>query len=667
MSGSVHVRWALVGGLAACVAAFALPAAAGVSVRSPDGRAAATVSVDATGRLAWTVGWRGRSVLESAPIALRFPGEPAPALRLGRVTRSRHDERVSGLIGKANSARDHYREAVIQLEGGRRPLVLILRAYDDGVAYRWRFRTSGDFAIADEDAGFGVPNDAQVWAAMADKDGFQSSYETYYRTGALGRATDSGRLVLLPMLVRNNGAYVGITEAALHDWAGLYLTRRDRALGFSSRLSPRLDRPGVAVLGGAGEHVSPWRVAMLGDAPGRLIESNLVTLLNPPADGRDWSWVKPGKTSFPWWNDYSWPGSRFTPGLNTATMQAYVDFDADHGVPYHTLDGYQGQAWYGGPIGPDGTPQDLTHARPDIDMPALLAHARARGVQIRVWCHWKPLATQLDAALDAWEGWGVAGLMVDFMNRDDQQMVAFYDEVARKAADHHLTVVFHGAYKPTGTGRTWPNVLSYEAVRGTEYDKFPQTPDNPADPENLGSTAEHEAVTPFVRMLAGPMDIHEGGWAYAAPGRLVHRQTAPEVIGTRARALATYIVEENGAPMMADSPARYTADPAGLEFAAHVPAAWDETRVVAGEVGRYVVIARRKGHDWWLGAVTDANARTLTVSLAMLGAGSWRLDGYADDGETRRARHETGLVRSGSITLKLVSAGGYAARLSPAA
>ena len=474
-----------------------------------------------------------------------------------RVARSTHDEAGTGLIGKASSARDHYAEAMLELEGGPRPLTLVVRAYDDGVAYRWRFRTAGAFLIADEEAGFGVPDDARAWVATTDKDGFQSSYETYYRSGAPRRAAADGKLVLLPMLVRSHGAYAGITEAALHDWAGLYLVRHDGSSGFGSRLSPRLDRPGVAVIGGAGAHVSPWRVVMLGDTPGALVESDLVTLLNPPADKRDWSWVKPGKTSFPWWNDYWWPGAPFTPGLNTATMEAYVDFDANHAIPYHTLDGYKGEAWYGGPIGADGTPQDLTHAGPRIDMPALLAHARARGVKIRVWCHWKPLQAQLDDALDTWERWGVAGLMVDFMNRDDQQMVSFYDEVARKAADHHLTVVFHGAYKPTGENRTWPNVISREAVRGTEYDKFPQSPDNPADPENLGSTPEHEATTPFVRMLAGPMDIHEGGFDAVAPGRLVHRQTAPEVIGTRARALATYIVEENGSPMTADSPDRY--------------------------------------------------------------------------------------------------------------
>ena len=653
---------------AAAIIGLAPAAMAGVSVRSPDGRAAATVSFDANGRPTWTVAWRGRVVLEPASIALRFQGEASPALRLGRVTCSRHDAPVRGLIGKASSARERYSEAVITLKGASRPLALVVRAYDDGVAYRWRFRTRARFALADEDAGFGVPDDAQVWATMADKDGFQSSYETYYRTGPPQLATDPGRLVLLPMLAHRGGAYVGITEAALHDWAGLYLVRRNGVSGFGSRLSPRLDQPGVAVVGGAGEHLSPWRVAMLGDAPGRLIESNLVSLLNAPPDRRDWSWVKPGKTSFPWWNDYWWPGASFTPGLNTATMDAYVDFDARRGIPYHTLDGYKGEAWYGGPIGPDGTAQDLTHAGPGIDMPALLAHAKARGVRIRVWCHWKPLKAQLDLALETWERWGVAGIMVDFMNRDDQEMVAFYDEVARKAADHHLTVVYHGAFKPTGIGRTWPNVIAYEAVRGTEYDKFPQTPDNPADPENLGSTAVHEATTPFVRMLAGPMDIHEGGWDYAAPGHLVHRQTAPQVIGTRARALATYIVEENGSPMLADSPARYDADPQGLDFAAKIPAAWDETKVLASEVGRYVVIARRKGRDWWLGAVSDADARTVSVPLTLPGARSWRLDGYADDGETRRARRDTGVVQSGdSITLKLGRAGGYAARLSPAA
>ena len=592
-------------------------------------------------------------MLDPAPIGLDFVNEKAPALRLQGITRRRHDGVAMGLSGKASSARDRYAEAVLRLVGEARTLELVVRAYDDGVAYRWRFRTIGAYAIRDEQAGFGVPADARAWLTTADD--FTSSYESYYQAGALADAAPANRLITLPILFRRGPAWAGVTEAALHDWAGLYLVRHPGTVGLASRLSPRLDRLGVAVVGGAGEHVSPWRVVMLGDQPGRLIESNLVTLLNPPADGRDWSWVHPGKTSFPWWNDYFWPGQSFKPGLNTETMDAYVDFDANHGVPFHTLDGYDDKAWYGGPISPDGTPQDLTRSAPGIDMAEVMARARRRGVGIRLWCHWIPLRSQLDRALAQWHSWGVSGLMVDFMDRDDQEMVAFYDEVARKAADEHLTVVFHGAFKPTGENRTWPNVLTREAVRGTEYDKFP---DNP------GSTPKHEVTTPFTRMLAGPMDVHQGGFDEVAPDAFRNRVTAPHVIGTRARTLATYIVYENALSMVADSPARY-ADAIGFDFVAATPVTWDETRVLAGKVGEYVVIARRKGADWWLGAMTDGHARSLSVPLTMLGSGRWALDGYSDSAATRAIYREQRIVRAGDrLLVQLASAGGYAAHLT---
>lgn len=632
------------------------PAAADVVVRSPSGVAAAVVSLSPAGTPRWSVSWRGGPVLDPAPIGLRFADRPVPPLRIVHSVRRSRDERVTNLLGKTSTARDRYNEAVVTLAGGADPLELVVRAYDDGVAYRWRFHTSGAFAIAEEDAGFGVPATARAWIATADD--FTSSYEPYYRTGALSAAAPHNRLITLPLLVRRGAAWAGITEAALHDWAGLYLVRRDGRPGLAARLSPRRDRPGVAVIGSAGDHVSPWRVVMLGDAPGRLIESNLVTLLNPPADGRDWSWVKPGKTSFPWWNDYVWPGQTFTPGLNTATMNAYIDFDADHGIPYHTLDGVNGQAWYPGPIDPDGSVQDLTRARTGIDMDAVLAHARRRGVRLRLWTHWVPLKAQLDAALDQWQRWGIEGLMVDFMNRDDQEMVAFYDEIARKAADRRLTVVYHGAYKPTGENRTWPNVLSREAVRGTEYDKFD---DNP------GSTPGHEATTPFTRMLAGPMDIHEGGFDAVSPAAFRNRNRAPQVMGTRARALATYVVVENELPMVADTPANYIGAK-DFAFVAQTPSTWDETRVLAGAPGQFIVVARRKGVEWWLGAITDRHPRTLTVTLSMLQRDGWTLDGYADAADRNVAEHVAMRLKAGQpLVLRMIGAGGYAARLTPAA
>lgn len=635
--------------------AFAVgsPARAAVTVVSPDARAAVVVALSAAGVTRWSVSWRGKAVLDPAPIGLRFGGEPDPALRVARIVRRSYDGIVTGLLGKASTARDQYNEAVLTFAGGGRPLKLVVRAYDDGVAYRWRFRTPAAFRITGEDAGFGVPGSARSWVMPVAS--FGSSYEDYYREGPLDRAAPDGSLLTLPLLSQRGAAWAGITEAALHDWAGLYLVRHDGQPGLGSRLSPRLDLPGIAVVGAAGLHVSPWRVVMLGDAPGRLIESNLVTLLNPPPDARDWSWVHPGKTSFPWWNDYVWPGQGFTPGLNTATMDAYIDFDAAHGIAFHTLDGFKEQAWYGGPIGPDGSFQDLTHARPEIDMAEILSRAARQGMRLRLWCHWVPLQAQLDAALDQWEKWGIAGLMVDFMNRDDQEMVAFYDEVARKAADHHLTVVYHGAYKPTGENRTWPNLLSREAVRGTEYNKFENNP---------GSTPAHEAITPFTRMLAGPMDIHEGGFDHVAPAAFRIRYSAPQVMGTRARALATYVVEENELPMVADTPANYS-DATGFDFVAQTPSTWDETRVLAGDVGHYIVVARRKGAEWWLGAITNGQARVLTVRLPLPG-NDWTLDGYADARTGPAATHVKSRIKAGEpLVLHLAEAGGYAARLTP--
>ncbi|WP_428332331.1 glycoside hydrolase family 97 protein [Novosphingobium sp.] len=638
--------------LAVCCAS---PVAAAVVVTSPGGRAAVTMTLSPAGVAGWSVSWRGKSVLDRAPIGLRFAGNGPSALAIARITRRSHDGVVTGLLGKASTARERYNEAAVAFSGSPDSLELVIRAYDDGVAYRWQFRTAGPFAIQAEDAGFGMPATASAWVGPAS--GFVSSHEPYYSAGPLAQAAPDGTLLTLPLLARRDGVWVGIAEAAVHDWAGLYLVRNTGHPGLSGRLSPRPGQPDVAVTGGAGPHVSPWRVVMLGDAPGRLIESSLVTLLNPPPDGRDWSWVRPGKTSFPWWNDYVWPGQGFAPGLNTATMDAYIDFDADHGIPFHTLDGFMDQAWYPGPIQPDGTVQDLTRARAGIDMDEILARARRRGVALRVWCHWQVLRGQMDTAFDRWEKWGVAGVMVDFMDRNDQDMIASTDEIARKAADHHLTVVLHGTSEPTGESRTWPNVLSREAVRGSEYDKFD---DNP------GSTPAHEVTIPFTRMLAGPMDTHEGGFDAVSPAAFHNRNTAPQVMGTRARALATYIVQENELPMVADTPAHYDGA-TGFDFVTRTPETWDETRVLAGAPGRYVVIARRRGASWWLGAMTDGHARTVPVRLGLLHAGTWHLDGYADTRLPNRARHVTARVQQGQrLVIRMAEAGGYAAHLSPA-
>ncbi len=307
---------------------------------------------------------------------------------------------------------------------------------------------------------------------------------------------------------------------------------------------------------------------MVADAPGRLIESNLVFHLSAPSQIADPSWIKPGKTTFPWWNGYVLPGVDFKPGVNTATMKHYIDFCAAHGIPYHSLDGLD-IAWYGGPIQPNGT-TDITKAAPSIDMPELLRYAREKNVRLRLWLHWLALKPQIDEAFRVYEAWGIEGVMVDFMDRDDQEMVAFYHEMASKAAQHHLTVTLHGAYKPTGLERTWPNVLNYEAALNQEYDKW----EKPGEP---GTPPAHNLDIAFVRMLAGPLDYHQGGMRSVLPENYQPHDKGPSVQGTRGHQLAMYVVYQNHLPMLADYPAAYEGQ-AGLDFLAEVPATWDETR-----------------------------------------------------------------------------------------
>ncbi len=297
------------------------PAAASVLVRSPGGGATAVVTVSG-GAVLWSVRFRGAPVIDPAPIGLVFADNPSAPLAVGSITRTTRDLRVTGLIGKTSTARDQYREATIRFAAasGRPALDFIVRAYDDGAAYRWAVRSQRPFRLMVERADFGMPDTAQAWAMPVK--GFDSSYEEYYRSGPLARTLPHGQLIALPLLFHRGPVWAAITEAALHDWAGLYLTRRGGAPGMSSRLSPRLDDPGMIVRGHAGVHLSRWRLVIVGDAPGRLVESNLVTVLNPPPTVKDWSWVKPGKTVFPWWNDYYWPGAPFKPGLNTATYLA---------------------------------------------------------------------------------------------------------------------------------------------------------------------------------------------------------------------------------------------------------------------------------------------------------------------------------------------------------
>jgi alpha-glucosidase len=304
------------------------------------------------------------------------------------------------------------------------------------------------------------------------------------------------------------------------------------------------------------------------------------------------------------------------------------------------------------------TPDDITAAAPSIDLPHVLEHAKQKKVKLWLWSHWTSVDKQIDQAFPLYEKWGIAGVKVDFMDLDDQEMVAWYRRVLRKAAEHHLMIDFHGAYKGDGIERTYPNLLTREGVLGLEYNKW-----------SARVTPEHDCTLPFTRMLAGPMDYTPGGFANAAPAEFVARNSRPMVQGTRAHQLALFVVFESHLQMVADYPERYRGEP-DFEFLRRVPASWDETRVLTGRPMESIAIARRNGADWFLGALTAREGRSLDVPLDFLADGPFVAEVFADapDAEahpTRTAIRREAVTRSSALSLRLAPGGGAAVWIHP--
>ena len=425
-----------------------------LTVASPDGRVRVAVDLDGQGAPTFEVSVGGVSVV-TGTLGLVFQGSGllGDDLRVVGTRRDSVDTTYSIPVGKASQARDHHRELVVALEETAPPhrrLELAFRAFDDGVAFRYQLPAQdalASFVLADELTRLSFPGDPTARALPLES--YTTAYEAYYETVPVS-SLGPDQLIALPLLMeheRGDGPsiWMALTEADLTDYAGMYVSGVDGQRGtLASMLSPLPGRTdGAKVLGGA-PFDSPWRVLMIADDPGHFIESNLVFHLNAPPAFEDTSWIETGKTTFPWWNGYVLEDVDFEPGVNTATMLHYIDFAAAHGIPYHSLDGYD-IAWYGGPVHPDGRPIDVTTADPAIDLPEVLRHAAEKGVRLRIWVHWEMLAPQLEEAFQAYEDWGIEGVMVDFLDRDDQEMVRFYHELARTAAEHHLTLTFHGA------------------------------------------------------------------------------------------------------------------------------------------------------------------------------------------------------------------------------
>jgi alpha-glucosidase len=650
--------------LAAVVSVVAAPPADPVTeeLSSPDGRVVARFAVGDQIRYALAID--GKPVLAPAPLSLsladgRVLGREA---RVVRVDRRSLDETIPTPHGKRAAVRNVCRELGLLLSDGA---TLRARAYDDGFALRWETSLPGRVRVRDEGFAIAFPEEPQAFFLSGH--GPHHGYEGLWRhdrISALESWEDQPVTASLPLVFDlAGGTKLGFLQADLDDYPAMYLGYRSSHARQLSAVFPRRalrEAPGGFldfdlvvteraddIAETAGTRSFPWRAFVLARRDAELLASDMVTRLAPaPAPGTDFSWVKPGKVVWDYWANWNLEGVDFPAGRNDATFRYHVDFAARNAFEYVNVD----WMW--------SDPYDLFATNPDVDVPALVRYARGKGVGIFVWCLARTLERQLQPALDRFQAWGVAGLKIDFFDRDDQRMVALYRRFAEEAAKRKMLVLFHGATPPTGLSRAWPNVLGYEAVRGLEYDKF----------NEQGSPPGHEVTIPYTRMLAGPMDFTPGAMRALNKANWRAVSDLPSSQGTVARQLAMYVLYDTSLPMLSDMPTAYERQPDALDLLKAVPTTWDETVGLDGRIGQWALLARRKGGEWWVAAMTDWDRRTVEVPLTFLGGGAWEATLWSDGANADRIgtdyrRRVADAEASGTIRLDLAAGGGAVVRL----
>jgi alpha-glucosidase len=659
-------------GLFSLLALAAALAQSRVEIASPDGRIklallpAGVSSAD----LRYAVDFAGKRLIEESKLGLEIEGQ-SPLGRGMHLTASRSttvDESYSIPVGKTSIVRNHYNDLTADFaDPSARRLTIEVRAFDDGLAFRYSVPEQpsiGQVKILRENTEFQYAKDAQSYPLIVD--GFQSAYEDAYQLRNI-TGLHPDWLIALPFLANEPGVgWVAITEADIEDYAGMYLEKSahwgDRIL--HAELPPRLDASGNPVPGGGAVATrapfeSPWRVLMIADEPGKLIESNIILNLNPSAKIADTSWIVAGKAAWDWWSGEAAPGVSFKTGMNTATMKHYIDFAAASGFPYMLIDA----GWAPlDPTAPKNEPRlmDITRTIPEIDMPELLRYAREKGVKLWLWAHWTSVNKYMDQAFPLFEKWGIAGVKIDFMNRDDQWMVAWYRRVVANAAEHHLMIDFHGAFKPDGLRRTYPNLMTREAVMGKEYLRV-----------SARTTPAHNATLPFTRMLAGPMDYTPGAFGNSNLENFVARSFMPMGLGTRAQELALYVLFESPLQMVSDYPEHY-AGQKEFDFIKRVPTTWDEVHSIGGMPMQWVSLARRSHSDWYVGAITNWEERNIKIPLSFLGPGAYVAEIYSDAPDaateaTHTVLNDRSVDHDTVLDVHMVSGGGTAMWIHPAA
>ena len=603
-------------------------------LKSPDGKIVVTVAEG--NHVTYSIEREGIRLLAPSQISMTLVGGYVYGGKDSfKVARKSVDQTLPARNFKRAQVRDHYNEMTLSTSA----YSIIFRAYDDGVAYRFvAGGKAGEFAVAYEQAEFAFPYDYMAYIPY-ERDGgsleeqFFNSFENTYSHHMISK-WEKGRIALLPLTVEAaNGIKMCITESDLRDYPGMYLINQE---GGRSLRGIFANCPAQEVQGGHNQLQGlirsrhnylvktssprnfPWRVIVIAKEDRQLAESDLTWRLATPASGSDWSWVKPGKVAWDWWNDWNIKGVDFESGINNETYKHYIDFASEHGIEYVILD----EGWA------VNKQADLMQVVPEIDLPMLCNYAKEKNVGLILWAGYWAFNRDMEGVCKHYSALGIKGFKIDFMDRDDADMVQFYEKAAATAAKYHLVVDFHGAFKPAGLQRTYPNVLNFEGIHGLEQMKW-------VKPEVDQVT--YDVTVPFTRMVAGPADYTQGAMRNATRENYYPSNSEPMSQGTRCHQLAEYIVFDAPLTMLCDSPSNYRKEEECTSLIASIPTVWDETIALQGKIAEYVVIARRSGSKWYVGALGNWDARDLEIDLSRLGIGSKQGEAYVDGINAHRA------------------------------
>jgi alpha-glucosidase len=654
--------------LITCILPLNAAAQKSYALKSPDGKIETEILVDKT--VSYSVRHGGDLMIDKSQISMTLGDGTVWGVnpKLSGLQTKTINTTIDAPVYKRKQINDSYNERILMFKGN---YMLIFRAYNDGIAYRFVSAAKKPFIVENEQVEFNFPADSKIFVTYTNKsentpleDQFENSFEQPYYNIKISE-WNKKRYGQTPILVEGvNGKKVCITDADLLNYPGMFMYPAEKPNSLKAVFAPYVSGEDQSMQGNAA-HVAvtarekyiakyggatsfPWRAVIISENDTQLADNDMVYRLATPAKG-DFSWVKPGKVAWDWWNDWNLYGVDFKTGVNNETYKFYIDFASKYGMEYVILD----DGWS------DGKKADLFYVVPAINLPELVAYAKSKNVGIILWAGYSAFNKDIEAICKHYSEMGVKGFKVDFMDRDDQTIVNFHYRAAEIAARYKLLLDFHGTYKPTGLQRTYPNVINFEAVHGLEQLKWNANDDQ----------VTHDVTIPFIRQVAGPMDYTQGAMRNATKNNYRAVYNEPMSQGTRCRQLAEYVIFESPLSMLCDAPTSYIAEPECTEYISKVPTVWDNTVALNGETGKYVSIARQKDGVWYVGSMTNWEARELELDLSFLGDGSFRGEVFRDGVNARRVARDyrkeaIDIPADRKLKISMAPGGGYVVIIS---